>query len=61
MSETVHPVPDGFNARIGPEELAALRERAVAFESVAGVAYQGASEQVLRDADRNRPRTHQLP
>ncbi len=28
MSETVHPVPEGFNARIGPEELAALNEAA---------------------------------
>src|SRR5215216_6021442 len=28
MSETVHPVPADFEARIGPEELAALHERA---------------------------------
>ena len=28
MSEAVHPVPEGFNARIGPEELAALNEAA---------------------------------
>ena len=26
-SETVHPVPDGFDAKIGPEELEAIRER----------------------------------
>ena len=24
MSETVHPVPEGFNAKIGPKELEAL-------------------------------------
>ena len=28
MSETIHPVPADFEARIGPEELAALHERA---------------------------------
>ena len=28
MSEVVHPVPEGFNARIGPKELAGLRDRA---------------------------------
>ena len=28
MSNAVHPVPEGFNARIGPEELARLCERA---------------------------------
>ena len=28
MSEVVHPVPEGFNARIGAEELLDLRERA---------------------------------
>ena len=28
MSEVVHPVPDGFNAKIGPEELEALYEHA---------------------------------
>ena len=28
MSEAVHPVPQGFNARIGPDELALLRQQA---------------------------------
>ena len=28
MSEAVHPVPPGFDARIGPAELAALHEQA---------------------------------
>ena len=28
MSEAVHPVPDGFGARIGPNELSALRAKA---------------------------------
>ncbi len=26
MAEAVHPVPDGFNARIGPRELAELND-----------------------------------
>ena len=30
MSDVVHPVPDGFNARIGPDELAALNAFAAA-------------------------------
>ena len=30
MSEAVHPVPDSFNAEIGPRELAELRARAAA-------------------------------
>jgi len=28
LSEIVHTVPDGFNARIGPDELAVLHELA---------------------------------
>jgi len=28
MSEVVHPVPDGFDARLGPEDVAELRRRA---------------------------------
>jgi acetyl-CoA synthetase len=28
MSELVHPVPEGFNARIGPDDVAAMRDRA---------------------------------
>ncbi len=28
MSELVHPVPEGFNARIGPDEVNAMRDRA---------------------------------
>ena len=28
MPDTVHPVPEGFHSKIGPDELEALRERA---------------------------------